>query len=222
MSESSFTKFSLSSSSWFKEISTSGRIDFKVVKNISTLSFVRGSSGTTSSKPSSICSISSSSSLFFIKAVKAPVFKERISSCNVQAIFTPSLSSLQGVYKRGVKNSFFLLVLELLPTRNMWPYIRYLSFWLISLCIINSVKSLSEPSSRRGLSKLVKSSSSPLRKIHLLSLSCFRFLKVELWTSSLTQSWRYKLNLFIKLSWNADWIIFVASCNISLHIIFEN
>ena len=103
--------------SGFKDTSISGTIDFNVVKKISIFSCVIGTVGTTSSKPSKSCSVSSSSSDFFIKAVKAPVLSDKNSSVNIQLMFTPLRSSLQGAYKSGVKNSLRFPVLDL-PTKN--------------------------------------------------------------------------------------------------------
>ena len=89
----------------------------KVVKKIFIFSCVIGTCGTTSSKPSKSCSVSSSSSLFFIKAVKAPVLSDKNSSVSMQFMFTPFLSKRHGEYRSGVKNSFFLPALAL-PTRK--------------------------------------------------------------------------------------------------------
>ena len=84
---------------------------------MSNFSFVIGAVGTTSSNPSNNDSVSSSSSLFFIKAVSAPVLREINSSVNMQFMLTPLRSSLHGEYKSGVKNSFFFPDL-VFPTRK--------------------------------------------------------------------------------------------------------
>src|SRR5574344_1849861 len=190
ISESSSALSTFSSSASSDEsiaISTAGIIDFKVVKKISIFSFVKGKSGTTSKIPSKNKSISSSSS-FLSNAAKATVFKDKISSCLIQFILTPLRSNLHGTYKSGVKNSLRFLDLPLRPTKNIYPYIKYLSFELKSLCIISSVKLGFEPSSFKYSRPCVKSVSESFKNIHLLSLSPFKFLKVELLTSSLTQS----------------------------------
>ena len=92
--------------------------DFKVVKNTSNFSCVTGTVGTTSNKPSINCSISSSSSLFFINEVNAPVLREIISSVGIQLILTPFLSKRQGAYNNGVKNSLCFFAFPVFPTKN--------------------------------------------------------------------------------------------------------
>ena len=113
------TLSSSTSSDGSVEISKSGINDFKVVRKISIFSFVTGKSGTTSKIPSKNKSTSSSSSPFLRSAAKAPVLRDKTSSCKIQFILTPLRSNLHGTYKSGVKNSLCRFDFPLRPTRNI-------------------------------------------------------------------------------------------------------